>query len=48
VIDRALGENAARRQPGMPGADDDDGEAIDSGVRQTISTVTSVGLVIAS
>jgi hypothetical protein len=42
VIDRRFGEAAARRQPGMAGTDDDYGE------RQTISTVTFVGLVIAS
>ena len=55
VIDRALGETSARRQAGMPGADDDRGDLFD-GVRsrcrrrvvQTTSTVTFIGLVMTS
>ena len=33
VIDRALAEAAARRQPGVPGADDDRRDVFDGGLR---------------
>ena len=51
VIDRALAEAAARRESGVPGADDDGGDAFDGGLRsvtptaQATTTVTFVGLV---
>ena len=52
MVDRALGEAAAHREPGVPGADDDGRvvrtatrSAVAAGGRQLTSTVTSVGLV---
>jgi hypothetical protein len=45
VVDRALGEAAARGQARVPGADDDGGDPFGD---QATSTVTFTGLVIAS
>ncbi|HET9369392.1 MAG TPA: hypothetical protein VFO19_04065 [Vicinamibacterales bacterium] len=36
VVDRPLGEEAARRQPGVAGADDDRGASLDGSVSGTI------------
>ena len=53
VVDRALGEAATHRQPGVAGPDDDRGDvaSCSAGVRrrtQPTSTVTLVGLVMMS
>jgi hypothetical protein len=48
VIDRPVGEEVARREAGVPRADDDRGGALDGVASQATSTVTFVGFVRAS
>jgi hypothetical protein len=48
VVDGAIGEEAARREAGVPGPDDDRRDALDGWIPQTTSTVTFTGLVMAS
>ena len=50
MVDRALAEEAARRQAGVAGSDDDRGDVFDdtaprAAARQTTATVTFVGFV---
>ena len=48
MIDRPLAEEMASREAGVPGADDDGGDALDGEGPQASSTATSVGFASAS
>jgi hypothetical protein len=48
MIDRPLGEISACREAGVAGPDDNGGDLLEATARQTTSTVTLTGFVMAS